>query len=85
MNPTLAEIVRFLNRAEVRATYGAVAGLLRVVPRSMGARLGDKEPQKSWIVNAKTGLPTGYTAAEMHRMLKRNPTIFKRLKNFCAN
>ena len=25
MNPTLAEIIRFLNRVKVRATYGAVA------------------------------------------------------------
>ena len=40
MDPRLGEIIRFLNQAKVRATYGAVARVLGVVPQSMGARLG---------------------------------------------
>jgi hypothetical protein len=39
-NPPLEEIIQFLNHKQARATYGAVAGLLGVIPRSMGARLG---------------------------------------------
>jgi len=41
---TLDEILAFLNDEQVRATYGAVAEVLGVIPRSMGARLGTKRP-----------------------------------------
>jgi hypothetical protein len=54
MDPRLADIIRFLHQERVRATYGAVAGVLGVVPQSMGARLGPHTIEASWIVNAKT-------------------------------
>ena len=66
MDAKLAEIILFLNENKVRATYGAVAEILGVVPRSMGARLGPRHPEASWIVNADTGLPTGYSPTEIH-------------------
>jgi len=66
MDPRLAEIVRFLSDSKIRATYVAVAGVLGVVPRSMGARLGPHNQTASWIVSSKTGLPTGYTNADIH-------------------
>lgn len=75
MDPRLAEIIRFLNQANVRATYGAVAGVLGVVPQSMGARLGPHAMERSWIVNARTGRPTGYTADNIHPALTSNPEI----------
>jgi hypothetical protein len=65
-DPKLAAIVRFLNEHKVRATYKAVAEVLGVLPISMGRRLGPHYQEASWIVNAKTGLPTGYARADIH-------------------
>ena len=66
MDPELAEVLRFLNEHKIRATYGAVAQVLDVNPQSMGARLGPRTPEASWVVNADTGLPSGYTESEIH-------------------
>ena len=63
---SLAEIVEFLNAEHVRATYGAVAALIGVGPRSVGTLLGPRRPEMSWIVNQSTGLPTDYNSAEVH-------------------
>ena len=72
---TLPEILEFLNAAEVRATYRAVGELLGVIPRAMGARLGPHTQERSWIVNAETGLPTDYHKDEMHPSLLRTDEI----------
>jgi hypothetical protein len=66
---TLEEILRFLNDQQVRATYGAVAEILNVPPRSVGAQLGERRPEASWVVNAENALPTGYRQDEMHPSL----------------
>jgi hypothetical protein len=66
---TLEEILQFLNHEQVRATYGAVAEVLGISPRSMGARLGTRRPEVSWIVSAENGLPTGYSQDEWHPAL----------------
>ncbi len=63
---SLDEILEFLNHERVRATYAAVAEVLGVIPRSMGARLGTRRPEASWIVNAFNGLPTDYGEDEWH-------------------
>jgi hypothetical protein len=63
------EILAFLNHEEVRATYGAVAEVLGVLPRSMGTLLGPRRPEASWIVSAENGLPTDYDQAEWHPAL----------------
>ena len=65
----LEEILAFLNDEQVRATYGAVAEALGVVPRSMGVRLGPHRPEASWIVSAENGLPTDYDQSEWHPAL----------------
>jgi hypothetical protein len=62
----LDEILRFLNDAKVRATYGAVAEVLGVPQRSMGTRLEPRRPETSWIVSAENGLPTDYSQDEWH-------------------
>jgi hypothetical protein len=69
---TLPEILDFLNAEHVRATYGAVGELLGVIPRAMGAQLGPHTPQRSWIVNAETGMPTDYSKEDIH------PSLFER-------
>ena len=66
---SLEEILTFLNDEQVRATYGAVAELLGVNPRSMGILLGPRRPEASWIVGAENGLPADYDQAEWHPAL----------------
>lgn len=68
-NTSLAEILAFLNEEEVRATYGAVAEVLGVMPRAMGTLLGPRRPEASWIVSAENGLPADYDQAEWHPAL----------------
>jgi len=72
---SLEDIIRFLNDEQVRATYGAVAEVLGVVSRSMGARLGPRRPEASWIVNAYNGLPTDYSQDEWHARLLDNADV----------
>jgi hypothetical protein len=74
-DPRLAEILNFLNDEQVRATYGAVADVLGVIPRAMGARLGPHTREASWIVSAETGLPTDYREHEIHPALQRDRDI----------
>ena len=76
-DPELDKILVFLNQEQIRATYGAVAALLGILPRSMGVRLGPHSLKKSWIVNADSGEPTGYTTADIHPALKRNSEIIR--------
>jgi hypothetical protein len=64
----LDDIVAKLNERKQRATYGAVAGILGVLPRGlMGGR--QRNQKYSWVV-AKTGSgrgrPTGYTNEQIH-------------------
>lgn len=66
---SLEEILEFLNREQVRATYGAVAEVLGVIPRSMGTRLGLRRPEASWIVSGFSGVPTDYSQDECHPAL----------------
>lgn len=69
---SLESIVQFLNDAQVRATYGAVAELAGGIARGIGdrlTRLYSRSPEASWVVNADTGLPTGYHAHERHPAL----------------
>lgn len=75
--PTLEEIVAFLDAQRLRATYGAVAGALGVAERSLGARLGPRRKECSWVVAKKTGLPTGYLPSEQHELLASTPLIDK--------
>lgn len=65
----LEEILAFLNHEQVRATYGAVAEVLGVSPRSMSAVPGPHRPEASWIVSAENGLPTDYDQTDWHPAL----------------
>ena len=71
----LEDILRFLNEEQVRATCGAVAEVLGVIPRLMGTRLGPHRPEASWIVNAFNGLPTDYSEDEWHPRLLSNAEV----------
>jgi len=65
---TLPKMAALLDRHHQRATYGAVAGILGVLPRGvMSGR--PKSPAFSWIVAATgpdRGRPTGYSDHQIH-------------------
>jgi hypothetical protein len=65
----LEEILKFLNDEQLRATDGAVAEVVGVSPRAIGAVLGPHRPEASWVVSAKSGLPTDYDQSEWHPAL----------------
>ena len=66
IDPRLGEILRFLSDAKTRATYGAVADIVGGIPQSIGGRLGARRVEASWVVNASSGMPTGYRQAQLH-------------------
>jgi hypothetical protein len=68
---------RFLSEAKLRATYGAVAAYAGGSARSIGRRLGARRAQAAWIVNSKSGLPTGYSKNELHRDLTKHAAIIR--------
>ena len=75
MDPTLSKILDYLDATQTRATYQAVAGYIHVPTRGMGEMLGHRCPRASWVVNAKSKIPTGYFLAEIHPDLKKNSHI----------
>jgi hypothetical protein len=69
--PSLDGIVQKLDAHKQRATYGAVAELMGVLPRGlMSGR--PKTTRYSWVVAAtsgsesRRGFPTGYSVNQMH-------------------
>jgi hypothetical protein len=77
MIPTLAEVIAFLSRERIRATYGAVAGVLGVAPHSIGERLGPRCARVSWIVNAATHQPVDFRPDELAPDLATNPAVIE--------
>ena len=69
------ELIDCLNDAEIRSTYGAIADLLAIHPMSVGGYLGPKRPDASWVVNKKTGRPTGFPDEMVHPNLYKNRRI----------
>ena len=70
-------ILDYLNRERIRCTYGAFARVLGVPVRSAGRHLGEKRPYASWVVNDRSGEPTGYTEHERHPDLYRTSDIIR--------
>ena len=66
---SLNDVVELLDRHHQRATYGAVAGVLDLPTRFLMGGL-PRAPRYSWVVNARTRLPTGYTDEQMHSLLR---------------
>jgi hypothetical protein len=73
----LPEILTFLNESKSRATYGAIATVLGVPPRSIGTMLGTRRPEASWVVNADTGLPTDYEQSDWHPDLLASSDVIR--------
>ena len=77
MQEKVATILDYLNKVKTRCTYGAVAEVLGVSSRSVATLLGERRPEASWVVNAKTGNPTDYLEDEKHPELYRTSRIIK--------
>ena len=77
IDPHLAEILRFLNSKKIRATYGAVAGIVGGNAQSIGGRLGARRREASWVVNTSTGTPIGYTQDQLHPELTSSAEIIR--------
>ncbi len=66
---SIDSIVVQLDRFRQRATYGAVAGVLKLSPRNlMSGR--SRNQRDSWIVSRYDGMPTGYEPGQVHPEIK---------------
>ncbi len=72
-------IVEKLDKHKQRATYGAVAGVLRKLPISL-MKGYEKCPRYSWIVSEKTDRPTDYTVEQLHPELDSKTFTIKTSK-----
>lgn len=74
--PTLDTILDLLHEHRRRATYGAVAKVVNKSPTFlMAGRLRD--PRHSWVVNRRTGMPTGYEPEQIHPEISGNPEVIQ--------
>lgn len=75
----IKEIFEYLNDACVRCTYGAVGEAIGGDhPLSVAQRyLGERRPEASWVVNARTGQTTGYSPAQKHPQLEEKDHIIR--------
>ena len=64
----LADIIARLERYEQAATYGAVAGVLGVNPRSV-MKTRTRSFTNSWVVSKQARRPTGYRPVDWHPRL----------------
>ena len=72
---TVGDIMSRLNAERRRCTYGAAAGVLGIAPAEVGPLLGERRPESSWVVSAKTGRPVGYSPEQVHPDLERRPDV----------
>jgi hypothetical protein len=72
-----SEVIDCLSSTKTRATYSAVASVLGCDPAAAAQYLGTRRPAASWIVNAETGEPTGYTRAQIDPDLYKATAIIR--------
>jgi len=75
MASNLQQVLDFLNRNKLRATYRDVAGVLSMSTRSLSTLIGPRRPEASWVVNDETGKPSGYSEPEWHPDLRVHDII----------
>jgi len=73
---SIDSIVDQLDRFRQRATYGAVAALLKRAPRNLMAGRS-RSQRESWIVSNKDGLPTGYQPEQVHPEIKAREQVLR--------
>ncbi len=75
MEEKLQLIIDYLNKVKTRCTYGVVAEIIGTNSQSVGKLLGERRPEVSWVVNATTKEPSGYSDSEKHPDLYRTDRI----------
>jgi hypothetical protein len=73
---TMDQILDALDRSHQRATYGAVAAVLDLQPRTL-MQGRERDQRHSWVVSRKNGEPTGYQPAELHPALRERPAVLE--------
>ena len=68
-------ILSCLNQEKIRCTYSAVGKVLGVDAKAVGALLGEKRPEASWVVSKAKLEPTGYAEDQKHPDLLANPEV----------
>ena len=68
-------ILSCLNKTKIRCTYGAVGKVLGVDAKSVGALLGEKRPEASWVVSKAKHEPSGYAEEQKHPDLFVNSEV----------
>lgn len=68
-------ILSCLNKTKIRCTYSAVGSVLGVDAKSVGALLGEKRPEASWVVSKAKHEPSGYSEEQKHPDLFTNPEV----------
>ena len=68
-------ILSCLNQEKIRCTYSAVGKVLGVDTKAVGALLGEKRPEASWVVSKAKHEPTGYAEDQKHPDLLANPEV----------
>lgn len=71
----LKQVLDFLNRNKLRASYRDVAGVLGLPTGSLFEMLEAVRPDGCWVVNDETGKPSGYTEAESDPDLRSRDII----------
>lgn len=74
---SIQKVLECLNREKVRCTYGAVADVIGGIPLGVSQQLKPRRPWASWVVNKRTGDPTGYTEDQKHPDLYRKKHVIK--------
>ncbi len=70
-------ILACLNKEKIRCTYSVVGSVLGVETKSVGALLGEKRPEASWVVSKAKHEPSGYAEDQKHPDLLANPEVIE--------
>ena len=71
----IGEILSRLGAERKRCTYRAVGMALGISTAEVGPLLGERCPETSWVVSAKTGRPTGNSPEQVHPELELHPDV----------
>lgn len=71
----LRQVLDFLNRNKLRASYKDVAAFLGLPARALAELLEPHRPEACWVVNEETGKPSGYSEAESDPDLRSRDII----------
>ena len=60
---------------KTHCTNGTAAERIGIKAQSVGKYLGERRPEVSWVVNATTKEPSGYSDSEKHTELYRTDRV----------